>query len=280
VIVALDEGEGTSEEPGLPERWAAMRALLAAQSAAWVTPLVRTPGLVSEADRCAALMARLGPFDRLEFDSPTLRPFLARVSEAAGFSMEFVASGVSGDPCPPPSDTSRALVVLRAQPFHRGHLALIQHAATLADEVVVVVAAAERALSTRDPFTAGERLALVRAGLESLCSRVWLVALPAPSWPAMALAQLAFVAPRYEVVVAHNPLLRGLAAQQGTPVAGLSRPLEVAGQRLSASRVRARLAEQGAGPWLDDYLPPGTAGLLQDSPSLAERCALIAAAEP
>jgi nicotinamide-nucleotide adenylyltransferase len=274
VIVAIDDVADESGAVELPRRWAEVRGLLAAQPSAWVTPLVRWPSSASRAEQSAALQVRLGAIQTLRTDSGWL-PYV----RALGLNVELLPD-LTAAPArrASPALGSRALVVLRAQPFHFGHLALIKRALTLADEVIVVVAAAERAFSARDPFTAGERLALLRAGLGSLRERVWLVALPAPAWPASALAQLAFVAPDYAMVVAHNPILRALAAQQGKTVTGLERPLEGGGERLSASMIRARLSREGAGTWLRDVLPPGTAELLAGTPSLAQRCATIAAA--
>ena len=145
--------------------------------------------------------------------------------------------------------------------------------------LVLVVAAADRAYTARDPFTAGERLQLVRAGLGDLSARTWLIALPAPTWPAMALAQLAFVAPTYDTIVAHNPILRAMAEQQGKHVESLPEPFALAAQAVSATRVRARLAQESAGTWLSEFVPNATAALLCATPALAERCALIARAE-
>ncbi|MET0286905.1 MAG: adenylyltransferase/cytidyltransferase family protein [Polyangiales bacterium] len=246
VVVAL---EG-APDPSLPSRWASVRAQLPAR--AWCTPLPHTHGLPTRLDRTLALPVRLGAFDHLEEES-------------------------GEDEVPALPHAERALVVLRAQPFHRGHLALVQHALTLAEEVVVVIAAAERSHAARDPFTAGERLALVRAGLTDLLARCWLVALPAPAWPALALPELRYIAPPYQLVVTHNPLLAAMAVQHGKRVARLPEPVRVANDVLSATAIRARLAREGAGSWLDAHVPEACAALLAGS-ALSERCAVIAAA--
>jgi nicotinamide-nucleotide adenylyltransferase len=261
LVVALDG----PPEPTLPARWASVRAQLPAR--AWCTPVPHTYGLPTKLDRMLALPARVGAFEQLWVDDPELASF-GEVSLGA----------LSEQPVPALQHAERALVVLRAQPFHRGHLALVQHALALADEVVLVIAAAERSHAARDPFTAGERLALVRAGLGELVTRCWLVALPAPAWPAMALPELAFIAPPYQLVVAHNPLLAAMAREHGTRVVGLPEPVRIANELLSASSIRARLVQQGAGAWLDTVVPEACAAMLTAAP-LAERCRLIAAAD-
>lgn len=273
VVVAIEHGDDANAE-ALPLRWATLRALLAPLRNAWVTPLV-AGGLRSVQDRCAALEARLGKIDLLVAELPEMLACAAQL----GLRCTSLSAEQALEPQAPSPVTPRALLVLRAQPFHLGHLALVRHALSLAEELVLVVAAAERAYAARDPFTAGERLALVRAGLGELNPRVWLAALPAPAWSAMALAQLAFVAPRYDVVVGHNPILRAIALQQGTRIAGLARPFAREGEVLSATRVRTRLAREGAGTWLHEFVPEGTAALLRAEPALSQRCALIASAE-
>lgn len=283
VVVALDEAQAGPSAAPLPQRWAKVRALLAGEPKAWTTPLVRVPALTDLSDQVAALEVRLGSFATLRTESQAC----AQHARALGLEFDVVRAAepacdlATSAPASAALDSrrTRALVVTRAQPFHRGHLALVQRALELADEVIVVIAAAERAFSARDPFRAGERLELVRAGLGRLSERVWLVALPAPSWPALALKQLAFVAPRYELVLAHNPVLRALATQEGKRAAGLEQRVAWQERPLCASAIRQRLVEQGAGDWLFQVLPEGTAALLLADAALAERCALIAATE-
>lgn len=267
VIVAVEEAE-----PGLPPlatRWSAVRAALVPLASCWVTPLVGTPGLPRPSDRYAALEARLGRIDLL-----VAEPSLLEAAAPLGLNVQALTAPVT-EPLPPIAAVRRALVVTRAQPFHRGHLALVERGLALRDEVVLVVAAAERALSARDPFTAGERLSLVRAGLGALSPRVWLAALPAPTWPAAALRQLHYWTPDFDLVVGHNPVLRALAEQHGLSVEGLGQPVQAGGLKLAARQVRARLCEEGAGAWLAAYLPAGTAKLLEQTPALAARCAQI-----
>jgi nicotinamide-nucleotide adenylyltransferase len=274
LIVAID---GASDQPGLsplPERWERTRALLAPDPNCWVTPLARTPSLPTVADQCAALRARLGRFDALHTD----REAWHQCALQLGISSELLPAQPADGHCAGTEPRTRALVVARAQPFHLGHLALVQRALEMADEVIIVIASAERAFTARDPFTAGERLRMLRAGLGDSCARSWLIALPAPAWPALALAELAFVAPSFSHVIAHNPILRALAAEQGLSVAGLTRPIERNGSVLSATAVRTRLAREGAGAWLREYLPAGTAELMRAVPELGQRCALIAEA--
>lgn len=274
LIVAIAGESDRDDLLPLPARWTRARALLARETNCWVTPLVRTPSLPTVADQCAALRARLGRFDALYTDSRAWH-HCAQQLGIASVLLPAQAPDVTHEPL---EARTRALVVTRAQPFHLGHLALVRRALELADEAIIVIAAAERAFTVRDPFTAGERLRMLRAGLGELAARTWLVALPAPTWPAMALAELTFVAPAFSYVVAHNPILRMLAVEQGVSVAELEQPFETDGQVLSATAIRIRLTREGAGAWLHHCLPAGTAQLFRALPELGQRCALIAEA--
>lgn len=54
-----------------------------------------------------------------------------------------------------------AVVVMRGQPVHRGHCYLIREALKIAPRVIVVIGSAFQARTTRNPFTAGERQAMI-----------------------------------------------------------------------------------------------------------------------
>lgn len=58
-----------------------------------------------------------------------------------------------------------AVVIGRFQPFHNGHLALLRQALQLAPQVVLVLGSAHQARTPKNPFTANERAAMVRAAL-------------------------------------------------------------------------------------------------------------------
>jgi bifunctional NMN adenylyltransferase/nudix hydrolase len=58
-----------------------------------------------------------------------------------------------------------AVLIGRFQPFHNGHLALLQQALQTAQQVVVVLGSAYQARSPKNPFTWQERAQLIRASL-------------------------------------------------------------------------------------------------------------------
>jgi nicotinamide-nucleotide adenylyltransferase len=60
----------------------------------------------------------------------------------------------------------RGLFVGRFQPFHLGHIGAIRTALEHVEELIIVVGSAEYSHSDKNPFTAGERVEMIRAALK------------------------------------------------------------------------------------------------------------------
>lgn len=58
-----------------------------------------------------------------------------------------------------------AVCIGRFQPFHNGHLALLEQALAMADQVIVVIGSARQARTPRNPFTWQERADMIRLAL-------------------------------------------------------------------------------------------------------------------
>ena len=65
-----------------------------------------------------------------------------------------------------------AVLIGRFQPVHTGHLALLQQALTLAEQVIVILGSAWQARTPKNPFTWQERADLLRAALGADAARV------------------------------------------------------------------------------------------------------------
>jgi bifunctional NMN adenylyltransferase/nudix hydrolase len=78
-------------------------------------------------------------------------------------------------PCPPPPSeepAAAAIVVGRFQPFHLGHLSLLERALRSAPRVVVVLGSAWLARSPRHPFSWRERAAMIAAAAGEQAARL------------------------------------------------------------------------------------------------------------
>jgi bifunctional NMN adenylyltransferase/nudix hydrolase len=68
-------------------------------------------------------------------------------------------------PAPPTSSSDIAVYIGRFQPFHNGHLALLQRALKTAPLCVVVLGSAHQARTPKNPFTWQERAEMIRLAL-------------------------------------------------------------------------------------------------------------------
>lgn len=55
-----------------------------------------------------------------------------------------------------------AIVIGRFQIFHNGHKGLVDHALSIADKVLVIIGSSNESRTRRNPFTYGERKAMIR----------------------------------------------------------------------------------------------------------------------
>jgi nicotinamide-nucleotide adenylyltransferase len=116
---------------------------------------------------------------------------------------------------------TRGLYVGRFQPFHLGHLESIQRVLKEADEVVIVIGSAQYSHNTNNPFTAGERLVMIRRALKEAninYSRVWVVPVPDVHLHMLWVAALEGYTPKFNGVYSNEPLTRRLFMEAGYKV--------------------------------------------------------------
>ncbi len=116
---------------------------------------------------------------------------------------------------------NRALYVGRFQPFHLGHLDAIKIVLKSVDELVVVIGSAQYSHNANNPFTAGERLVMVRRALEEAeidHSRVWIVPVPDVHLHMLWVSALEGYTPKFNVLYSNEPLTRRLFMEKGYKV--------------------------------------------------------------
>ncbi len=116
---------------------------------------------------------------------------------------------------------SRGLYVGRFQPFHLGHLYAVRKILSEVEELVLVVGSAQYSHDINNPFTAGERLVMIREALldEKVdLRRVWLVPVPDVHLHMMWVAALQGYTPEFEAVYSNEPLTCRLFTEAGYKV--------------------------------------------------------------
>lgn len=107
----------------------------------------------------------------------------------------------------------RGLYVGRFQPFHLGHLTAVKSILKQVDEIIIVIGSAQYSHRLDNPFTAGERMTMIRLALAEAkidCSRVWIVPVADVHLHMMWVSALEGYTPRFSVVYSNEPLTRRL----------------------------------------------------------------------
>jgi nicotinamide-nucleotide adenylyltransferase len=115
----------------------------------------------------------------------------------------------------------RGLYVGRFQPFHLGHLEAIKDVLKEAEELAIVIGSAQYSHNIENPFTAGERLVMIRRALQEAgidYSRLWVVPVPDVHLHMLWVSALEGYTPRFNVVYSNEPLTRRLFMEAGYEV--------------------------------------------------------------
>ena len=115
----------------------------------------------------------------------------------------------------------RGLYVGRFQPFHLGHLSAIKDVLKEAEELVIVIGSAQYSHNFNNPFTAGERLVMVRRALDESSvdsKRVWIVPVPDVHLHMMWVSSVEGYTPQFDIVYSNEPLTRRLFTESGYKV--------------------------------------------------------------
>ena len=117
--------------------------------------------------------------------------------------------------------TRRGLFVGRFQPFHLGHLHAVRHILSEVDEAVIVIGSAQYSHRLDNPFTAGERVMMVRKTLDEAKispSKYWIIPIRDMHVHMMWVAEVKGYTPTFECVFTNEPLTRRLFMEAGFPV--------------------------------------------------------------
>ena len=152
----------------------------------------------------------------------------------------------------------RGLLVGRYQPFHRGHLEVLIEALSKCDELIVGIGSAQESHTLDNPFTAGERIEMIRRCLgRDRLSRTIMIPIPDVNRFAIWVSHVESLAPPFDVVFTNNPLTRSLFEEKGYKV----RPMKIYDRsRFAGTVIRERML---AGEKWNDLVPPQIRGYLK-----------------
>jgi nicotinamide-nucleotide adenylyltransferase len=153
------------------------------------------------------------------------------------------------------------VLVGRFQPFHNGHLEAVRYALRKVDYLYVVIGSSQKDHERDNPFTAGERVAMIKAALDSsnIDPAKWM-AIPIADtdshalWPAILKATV----PPFEIVFTNDGLTTRLLREEAVKVEAVK---YLERSSYSATNVRNRILEMKE--W-EKLVPPPVAAMVKE----------------
>ena len=117
----------------------------------------------------------------------------------------------------------KALFIGRFQPFHKGHLLLLQHIAKEYDELIIGIGSSQYHDTAENPFSEVERRQMITQSLDAVDLRSYhIVSIPDIHDPPRWVDHVCSLVSQFDVVIANNPFTRQLFEQKGFLVKGTS----------------------------------------------------------
>ncbi len=103
----------------------------------------------------------------------------------------------------------QGVLIGRFQPFHKGHVEAVRFALERVDMLWIVIGSAEKSYEPRNPFTAGERLLMIKSTLEAKNIKDW-YAIPVydANYHFIWVRSISMLVPHYDIVFTNDPLTR------------------------------------------------------------------------
>lgn len=137
---------------------------------------------------------------------------------------------------------SRGLFIGRFQPFHLGHIAAIKFALTNVNELIIVIGSSQASYDQQNPFTAGERLSMIKDSLNADtlidCKKTLIVPVPDTNVHSTWTHTVDMLVPKYDVVFTNNAFTGYLFIQRNIPV---TEPKLLNRNDLSGTEIRRRM---------------------------------------
>uniref|UniRef100_A0A7J2U1J0 Nicotinamide-nucleotide adenylyltransferase n=1 Tax=Ignisphaera aggregans TaxID=334771 RepID=A0A7J2U1J0_9CREN len=150
----------------------------------------------------------------------------------------------------------------RFQPIHWGHVNVIRWALEKVDELVIVIGTAQESHTIANPFTAGERVVMVREALKDAkvdLSRVYIIPVPDILMNVVWVKYVAMYVPPFRFGVARNPLVVRLFKEAGYEVLI---PPAYSREVYSSTRIRSMMII-GDERWRE-LVPPSTTKFIDE----------------
>ncbi|MEM4717347.1 MAG: nicotinamide-nucleotide adenylyltransferase [Desulfurococcaceae archaeon] len=146
-------------------------------------------------------------------------------------------------------------MIARFQPLHYGHLHAIEHCLSSYDEIIIMVGMASQSHTPENPFTAGERIEMIRRSMTWRginLARVITITLPTLEVSKSAVHYVELYSPRFDAVITLNPIIKRIFIEEGYEVV---EPPEFNRVQYRGSYIRS-LISRGDESWRKLVPPP------------------------
>jgi nicotinamide-nucleotide adenylyltransferase len=138
----------------------------------------------------------------------------------------------------------RGLFIGRFQPLHIGHINSIKYCLERTDELVIVIGSSDKSFEFRNPFTAGERMEMIKGAIikeidKETLQNIFLVPVPDIGMHKLWTHNLDLLVPRYSIVFTNDIFTTMLFKER--KIETIHPPL-IRRENLSATEVRYRIA--------------------------------------
>lgn len=114
----------------------------------------------------------------------------------------------------------RGMLIGRFQPFHKGHVYVIKEILREVNEIIISIGSAQLSHSLENPFTAGERLAMISKSLfdEGINKKFYIIPIPDVGNNSLWVSNVKSLSPPFEIIYSGNPLVKTLFKEAGVKV--------------------------------------------------------------
>ncbi len=154
----------------------------------------------------------------------------------------------------------RGLLIGRFQPFHKGHVYVIEKILGEVDELIIAIGSAQLSHTLENPFTAGERLMMVSKGLaeNGIKKGYYIIPIPDVNNNSLWVSHVRSHTPPFERVYSGNTLVKRLFKEIGVRV---GTPPMFNREEYSGTEIRRRMLE--GEPW-KHLVPRGVVEVIKE----------------
>jgi nicotinamide-nucleotide adenylyltransferase len=155
-------------------------------------------------------------------------------------------------------NTTRGILIGRFQPFHEGHMRVVEDIIDEVDELVLGIGSADASHEQRNPFTAGERIMMIQNTLDSFETTTYAVPLEDLDRNAVWVSHVQSMSPWFDVAYSNNSLVIRLFREAGIDV----RQTEMFDRdNLKGSEIRELMARNG--DW-EQFVPDAVVEVVEE----------------